>query len=93
MTRPKASRAAKLPAFYANTPRTKIRAAQGRCTIMSPDGFPIGGASKEDADAIITALNEGDVPAIRKWLRSPRGRLIGIQFREAIDARLAELAA
>jgi hypothetical protein len=49
------------------------------------------GMSKDDADIIIPALNNGDVLAIRKWLRSPDGKRIGIQFREAIDVRLSEL--
>lgn len=91
MSRPKASQAVRLPAFYCNTPRTKIRAAQGRCTIMSPEGFPLHGMSKDDAEIIVSALNDGDASAIRKWLRSRNGKLISLQFREAISARLSEV--
>ncbi|WP_412773992.1 hypothetical protein [Nitrobacter sp.] len=64
------------------SPRGYLIWAPGREIIGSVD-------SSDQADMIVSALNGGDVTALKRWRRSPAGKKLLMRFREEIDLRLA----
>jgi hypothetical protein len=75
--------------------RFSIRQSKrGYCIAMSIVGSSmeeiIGSVETSDcAEMIVSALNGGDVAALKRWRRSPAGKQSGGRMREVISARLA----
>lgn len=73
-----------------DTARFSVRETKHGHLVFTSDSEILGSSiSKEQAEMIVSALNGGDVTALKRWRRSPDAKKAHYRLREEADNRLA----